>query len=197
MSFRCKNGEPHSHDTVEESRSCWNKSLVERTSATRMAPPQAGSLAYSSGDKLQQFLPMLDMVPEGYYAVRQDDEAPVCFIRLSRPSRANSKFKDCTIAQRVSGPDLDRGLIVFPPSQWNPDRRISVYDQRVVDGILLLICDYQGAAMRYADEIGKCARCNTRLTSDWRKYGIGPECVKHWPWMYEAAQIRLAEQGKS
>lgn len=178
--IRCRNGSPHTHQTVEQSRSCWN---LAYSGQSLWAVPPSGSAAYSTGEKITRFLPLIDEVPDGYYAVSEDDE--VTFIRVSRPTAKNSKWLGVTVIQRVSGPDLLRWAAIYPPSQWNPERRVQVYDRRVESALMLLIVDYQTAAFRYAEEIGKCARCNTRLTSDWRKIGIGPECVKHWPWMLE------------
>lgn len=195
MSFHCKNGTPHKHETAEESRACWNASLIERTRATRIEPqakPLAGSLAYNSGSKLLQFLPMLDQVEPGYYAVEPGDGSDITFWRLSRPTRDDSRYKNCTVIQRVSGGELERGAIIHPATQWNPSPRVEVFDSRTETAMLLLICDPRGSAYRYAKEIGKCGRCNTRLTSEWRKVGIGPECVKHWPWMLEMHAEREA-----
>lgn len=198
MSMRCRNGIPHTHETAEESRACWNSSLLERTNATRLTPtprvqthslssaPPSGSASYRGGEKILKFLPMLEQVPEGYYAVQPDTVTPLFFLRVSRPTRKDSKLLGCTVIQRVSGPDLDRGAIVHPPSDWAPEQgpRVTLYDHRVEDAVLLLVCDHMGAARRYATEIGKCARCNLRLTDvRSRHYGIGPECERHWPWM--------------
>lgn len=205
MSFHCKNGIPHKHETAEESRACWNAALIQRTQATRIQPTQprpithsvpltgAGSTAYHSGSKLLKFLPMLDQVEPGYYAVEPGDGSDLTFWRISRPTRTDAKYRDCTVIQRVSSDDLVRGAIVHPPTQWSPGRRVTVYDTRTEDAMLLVICDPRGCAFRYSQEIGKCGRCNKQLTSEWRKVGIGPECVKHWPWMLEMHNERQAQ----
>jgi hypothetical protein len=136
---------------------------------------RAGSLAYTDeSNPVHQMLALVDAVPDGYYAVRADDEAPIRFLRLSTGKR--DQYKGWRKVQTIHGPNLDIA--------WTrrPDGSMRSYKSGIEDDLLLLIANYQAAALRYAKEIGKCARCNTRLTSEWRKVGVGPECVKMPGW---------------
>jgi hypothetical protein len=38
--------------------------------------------------------------------------------------------------------------------------------------------DVKGAMALYGVEIGKCGHCGRKLTSEWRKHGIGPVCAE-------------------
>lgn len=42
--------------------------------------------------------------------------------------------------------------------------------------------DPQAAMALYGQEIGRCGHCHRKLTSEWRKRGIGPVCVKKMGW---------------
>lgn len=47
------------------------------------------------------------------------------------------------------------------------------------DVILALIAnDIEGALALYGREIGRCGRCHRKLTSEYRKLGIGPVCIE-------------------
>lgn len=146
----------------------------------------------SPTSQLQSLLPLINLIPEGYFAVQLNGDAPLHFLRLFRPkSRANPK-KNFTKIQTVSGHNLHTVCIIYP------DSRISIYSHSVVDDILLILVDYRGAALRYAQEVGRCARCNFRLTdSRSRHYGIGPECEKHWPWMISQVDSQSQQKDQS
>lgn len=132
--------------------------------------------------KLEMLKGLIDMVPDGYFAVQEYDGGHVEFIRLSTPK--GGKFKDSRKFQTLHGSGLSLKLnlaaTLWPLGQW------SVYKQGMSDKLILLCADYQGAAMRYAEKMKRCCRCNAELTdgrSRW--YCIGPECEKHWPWVIE------------
>lgn len=119
---------------------------------------------------------LLDMVPEGYYAVRGDESESYTFLRLSRPTKG--RFKGTTKVQTQHGNRLEVAWCVWPGGQ------VSSYLYTIEDAILLMISDHQWAARTYARVLGHCCRCNADLTDDRsRHYGIGPECEKYWPWM--------------
>lgn len=169
----------HAHSLSVAEASYYIQELKEQRAAIASAAKKstsAGSLSLSDdSDPVHQMLALVDGIPDGYYAVRPSDEAPLRFLRLSRGK--SGQYKDWTKVQTIHGPSLDIA--------WTrrPDGSMRAYKSGIEQDILLLIANYQSAALRYAKEIGKCARCNTRLTSDWRLVGVGPECVKHWPWV--------------
>ena len=139
-----------------------------------------------SQSKLETALPLLARVPDGYYAPFLDEKFKLNFFRLSRPKRG--KYMGCTKIQKVIGDRLEDIWMLWP------DGTISIYSNWE-DDILAIIVDYSGAARRYAKEKRKCCRCNTNLTDERsRKYGIGPECEKYWPWIIDEVDLELATQ---
>lgn len=140
---------------------------------------QTGSKSLEPQHALMQFLSLLESIPEGYYAVQPDTETPLSFLRLSRPKSKNisERWKGTTKIQTIHGPNLDIAWACWPNGQ------VRSYKHGIEDKIMLLISNFQSAALRYAREIGHCARCNLRLTDEQsRRRGVGPECIKHWPW---------------
>lgn len=167
------------------------KDLKTHTSVPQNGTPRrSGSLAVTQPSKLEMVLPLLSVVPDGYFAVQLDANSKMEFVRLSTVTHKDSLKLGYRRIQTIHGPNLDLA------AEINLDGKVREYKQ-IDDAVLLIIADYQGAALRYAKEIGKCCRCNTRLTSDWRKVGVGPECVKHWPWAVERAAAAEAERNQS
>jgi hypothetical protein len=125
---------------------------------------------------------MLKLVRPGRYAVRPDALTPYVFLRISDPK--HGKYKDSLKVQTQHGPNLSEAKFVI----W-PSGSISVYRTDVEPSLLLLIADQQGSARAYAKELGRCARCGLELTDEQsRAWGVGPECIKHWPWMRTLAE---------
>lgn len=119
---------------------------------------------------------MIDLVPDGYFAVTPDATVAPTFLRLSTPR--TGKYKGSRKVQTQHGPRLE--VEAYFPT-WGTMR---VYRQTILDHLLLLVADYQGSALRYSSIIGKCCRCNAALTDERsRYYGIGPECEKIWEWV--------------
>ena len=59
------------------------------------------------------------------------------------------------------------------------DDRYPIKNRQNRDEILSLIAAAPLEAMKlYGREIGVCGHCGKTLTSDWRKVGIGPVCIK-------------------
>ena len=59
------------------------------------------------------------------------------------------------------------------------DDRYPIKNRQNRDEILSLIAAAPLEAMKlYGREIGVCGHCGKALTSDWRKVGIGPVCIK-------------------
>lgn len=118
---------------------------------------------------------MLKAVEDGYYAVQPDSTTPHTFFRISRPKSGN--YRGQIKVQTQHGPELKMCMVV------RANDSVYVWDKSVEDQLLLVVVDQRGAAIEYAEKIGKCMRCNTELTDERsRWYGIGPECEKHWPW---------------
>lgn len=128
---------------------------------------------------------MLEMIPSGYYAVRPDTETELAFVRISRPG--HGKWKGYLKVQTQHGDQLiDR----WAWNMANPDPLTSVRswsvwrnqfpgNQSIEDLLLLVIVDHRKAGRTYAEEIGRCHRCNKDLTDERsRWYGFGPECEK-------------------
>lgn len=114
---------------------------------------------------------MLQSVPDGRYAVRQDSNHPYTFFRISRPK--TGKYSGSLKIQTQHGEDYDLMMSVWPSGS------VTVYDKRWEDDLLLVCVDPNGAGIAYGHEIGRCMRCGKELTDERsRYYGIGPECEK-------------------
>lgn len=128
-------------------------------------------------------LSMLHDVPDGYYATQQDSTRPFVFFKISRPKSGH--FKGALKIMTQHGPDYKLALVVYSGD------RIYWSNKAVEDDLLLVVVDKNGCAIAYSEKIGRCMRCNTELTDDHsRWYGIGPECVKHWPHMIDLVDDR-------
>ena len=141
----------------------------------------------TSSDKLKMFSTMLARIPEGYYAL--DLGEGLRFIRVSRPTRGD--YAGTMKVQTIHGQSLRLVWLLRRTGT------MSVYDRSfdIEAHILTLIADHKKAAWEYAKKIGKCARCNTRLTDPRsRHYGIGPECEKHWPEYIDEIDLMDAEE---
>lgn len=122
-------------------------------------------------------IPMLEALMDGYYAVQLDAADQMKFFRVSHPKKnwAAGSLK----IQSIHGEILKDVLFVWPGGERGTWRN------RSMEGDLIgLVVDPNGSAIRYAQEIGHCCRCNKQLTDDRsRWYGIGPECEKVWSHM--------------
>lgn len=176
--MRCLNGTPHEHETVAQSKLCWARRYRNQPTVQNLT--NSGSLSVTQTSKLQMIAPLLSAVPNGYFAVSLDTDSKMHFIRLSTITRKDNPKLGYRRIQTIHGPSLDLA------AEINLDGKVREYKD-VTDAIMLIVTNYQAATLRYSKEIGKCGRCNTRLTSDWRKVGVGPECIKHWPWALERA----------
>jgi hypothetical protein len=142
---------------------------------------------------LEFMLPLLAMVPDGYFAVRPDTNEPWRFFRITR--RDTKRYKNTTRIQSQGGDELYMRMIVFHDREhpiwtdpWWPQRdSLQTY--------LLLICaDYKGALMKYAELTSHCGRCAKQLTDERsRWYGIGPECEKVMSWWID--EVDASEKG--
>ena len=240
MSFICKNGAVHKHDTVAESKECWRgfyrptpvvPAVVYGTTYTRdenrlPRPPGMstwkqldyvddlkGDTAHAIGlpklkcsEYIQQCIArkkaqapaekpvdrrldllkgMIDLVPDGYYAVQLgDNEEHLDFLRIKRPKAGTRTYGGATKIQTQHGPSLDLAAVLWPSGKWQ------VFKQSVVDMMLAVVTDHHGAAQRYGKKLGRCMRCNCELTDDRsRHYGIGPECETKSGWEWAIATV--------
>lgn len=133
--------------------------------------------------KSEMIKTLIDMVPDGYFAVREQEGAPITFLRVKRP--VHGKMKGALKVQSQHGPALENRWV-----KW-PSDKVSVYrwpHHDIEEYLLLLLADWKGATRLYAEKIKKCGRCNASLTDPRsRFYLIGPECeTKHgWGWWIE------------
>jgi Family of unknown function (DUF6011) len=117
---------------------------------------------------------MIDQLEDGYYAVQPDSNTPLTFMRVSRPTYGKLKGY-VKIQTQHSDTLIDRWL--YNPAQTDPLFRVRELDRTIEPKILLLLANKRAAGRRYAHEIGKCHRCNKKLTDHRsRHYGFGPEC---------------------
>lgn len=183
---RIKCGHCHrSHSTPEEVHFC--AFGVFRTQFAAVSQPAQEAAATVAQSRLlppppKESIRMETKVPldlllnlkDGYYAARLDDTTPFKFFRVSRPK--SGRYKDTIKVQTQHGPRLEVMLVVWP------DSRVSLYDSRGQDELIVVCIDQLGTGMNYAEELKRCSRCTAELTdarSRW--YGIGPECEKHRP----------------
>ena len=136
---------------------------------------------------------LLNMVPDGYYAVHEYEGGNVDFMRISRPKK--NKYAGSIKVQTVMGSWMNVRVKSEPDAALWASGAFSVYDRsgQTEKKLMLLVADYQGARRRYAQKIGKCCRCNASLTDKRsRHYGIGPECEKYWPEVLEQVDMEDA-----
>lgn len=100
-------------------------------------------------------------VPAGYYAVASaTGHNDLDFFRIDRPTEG--KWAGRTFVKRVVGGHSDMAI----PFRLVPD----ILDRIVAAGI-------DKSNKLYADEIGRCFRCNRHLTDEIsREHGMGPHC---------------------
>jgi hypothetical protein len=132
-------------------------------------------------------LPMLDATPDGYFAVRLDDNDPYRFIRIKRPiqrKNVRTKWVGCIHVQSQHS-DLLKSILLYAPlgaRPGMPDEWLWVLRPDWERHIILALVDPMGAGLAYARELQHCCRCGKALTDiRSRHYGIGPDCEKLWP----------------
>lgn len=240
MSFICKNGVPHKHNTVAESKECWRgfyrptpvvPAVVYGTTYTRdenrlprppgmstwkqldyvddlkgdtahaitltkancstyiqqcIARNKAQPTASKPVDKRLDLLKgMIDLVPDGYYAVQLgDNEEHLDFLRIKRPKAGTRTYGGAIKFQTQHGLRLDLDAVLWPSGRWQ------IFKHTVIDMLMAVVVDHHGAAQRYAQKLNHCMRCNTELTDDRsRHYGIGPECETKFGWEWAIATV--------
>lgn len=146
-------------------------------------PPPA-AVPYALQHRTSVPLAMLDTTPDGYYAVRLDDNDSYRFFRIKRPQQrkgVRTKWVGCIHVQSQHSEDL-KSLLLYAPLEGRPDKPAEwlwVLRPDWEKYIILAMVDPMGAGHRYASEIGSCCICGKTLTDERsRHYGIGPECEK-------------------
>ena len=145
---------------------------VSQTASTPAAPPPPAPRRPKIELKVPK--PMLESVPDGYYAVQLDATKPTIFFRVSRPK--SGRFKGALKVQTQHSENYELYAVIWPSGQ------VSAYESRWQDELTILAIDYNSASISYGQKIGRCMRCNKELTDERsRWYGIGPECEQVWP----------------
>lgn len=133
---------------------------------------------------------LIDRVPDGYYAVARDNGIDIDFLRISRPvTKPGSRRRQYDGALKVQtkhSDDLVVAAVQWPKVSNTDTYNWSIYKPAVIDMLMRLVVNWQGAAQLYAQKLNQCMRCNKDLTdarSRW--YGIGPECETKpgWEWV--------------
>lgn len=114
---------------------------------------------------------LLDTVPEGRYAVRQDETKNHVFLRVSRPTKG--KFKDCLKVMTQHSETYVVAFVIYP------NETMYWFDMTIEDGLLSVVLNPQKWAREYGLVVGRCCSCGKELTDPRsRYYSIGPECEK-------------------
>lgn len=152
----------------------------KRAASHTHAPYPAGrviyaeeSVAHQAAREAPTTIPtvILDMVPEGRYALRLDEAHPWVFFRVSRPD-TQAFPKGTTKIQTQHGPNLKLCYVVWP------DGKVSWYSRAFIEELKLLLVGHQRAAIDYGRKKRKCHMCGLDLTDKTsRKYATGSDCI--------------------
>lgn len=149
------------------------------TEPTPTLPPTP---AIPPDPRLDMIKGMLDLVPDGYYAVHEYEGGHVEFIKISTPppptSHRRSKYHGTRKISTIHGSGLGKRLDV-EAALWLDSGRWSIYRKTIVNWLMLVVADHHGAGLRYGELRRCCMACNADLTdgrSRW--FRIGPECEK-------------------
>lgn len=130
-------------------------------------------------------------LPKGRYAAALNDTDYV-FVRRTVPKTGFFKGKSVIQYQMA---ERWGTCYVFEGDTGRMERYFT--SPVSVDILKLIVMDYKRAALAYARELGQCARCGIQLTDEISRANmVGPECIKHWPWMPDLA-AREREKAES
>lgn len=122
---------------------------------------------------------MLQMIQPGRYAIPNDENNELIFVRVAAPR--TGRMAGMIQVQTQHSDSWTRRLLVAPDERVIAMRRETVKGMELRDVLTAVFSDQTSAAMLYAEKEHLCARCGKKLTDDRsRWYGIGPECEKHW-----------------
>ncbi len=150
-------------------------------------------------EKKQEMIQALrDGVPDGYYAIERKG-SDISFIRITTIKNRRKKTGEIIYSQYPEGSwkiqtkhgdSLILRIVILPNGRWRYFCHSGVV-QDLLSDLMAIVANWQDATQRYASELGKCGRCSADLTdAESRRLGVGPECVKHWPWVYDLAELR-------
>ncbi len=123
---------------------------------------------------------MIAAIRPGRYAVDVGVAAQrVIFIRISHPIKGI--YKDTIKVQTQHAEKLRLDYVWWPRKGWTQEHMSA--SKKDLDKALTIACvNPLDAALLYATELNRCARCGTELTDERSRWnGIGPECEEHWP----------------
>ena len=129
-----------------------------------------------SDPKLDMLNNLIDVLPDGRYAIRRDESEAFIFLRVKRHTRG--RLNGCLTIQTQHSDKLTRAGIRWASGFWS-------WDRRLVDEMLLVCVDHKQAAYNYAKALDHCSICGKELTDERsRWYGIGPDCeTRHRSWI--------------
>ena len=117
---------------------------------------------------------LLDMVPDGRFALRLDEAHPWVFFRKSHPK--TGQFEGCTKIQTQHGPNYALCYVVWP------NGKISWYARQYMEELKFLLLVHKRAGVDYGRKMKRCQICGLELTDPRsRKYTIGPDCETRHP----------------
>lgn len=120
---------------------------------------------------------VLRMIPDGRYAVTNDDSTQTVFMRVAKRKSSGSR-PECRVVQYKSS-DVWNDL-----QRYFPDGRVigrnTVHGSTVADLLTQIMMDKAGCADRYGARFTECVNCGRELTDDKsRYYRLGSECIQN------------------
>lgn len=166
----CKTDHPSTYDVYLCSRNARNS---YRRSSITPSQQWAGTYPFVTPEA------MVLAIREGRFAVDvgKAGHQKVIFLRITKPTKG--QFKDCFKVQTQHSETLKLAAVRYPSGRWNI---LTDYKADLDLALRMIVVNPLDAAMLYATELERCARCGVELTDERsRYYCIGPECEKHWP----------------
>ncbi|AER26620.1 hypothetical protein GTE7_gp077 [Gordonia phage GTE7] len=122
---------------------------------------------------------VLNMVPDGRYAVTSDDGKQTVFMRLvtRKPTSRGSERR--LVQQKSSDKWLTRQTYSKSGHNFGINR---IHGTVIADLLTQIMMDKAGCSDRYGDRYSECVRCGRELTDDKsRYYRLGSECISYRP----------------
>lgn len=120
---------------------------------------------------------LLEMVPEGNYAVRAREGEPYVFLRITRPT--TGQYSGYTKIQTRHGDNLKLRLLIEPSGHQKLIGSPFIQNRRIDWFVKLLLGEYRTAAIAFGRYLEQCSNCGATLTdARSRHYAVGPECEK-------------------
>jgi hypothetical protein len=202
MSIKCGRGN-HTHESVQDVRACYNGQSVASAPRQYASKDQATPAQLKFLNSLRATLGLAPFTGEisKRECSRAIDDHKIDVAALPKTAAPIRRVDDGT----VNVPDVPAGHYAVASLTGNNDLdffRVDrptdgrwagrTFTKRVIGGKpnspvrgatarkaleAILAADPAKAAKRYADEIGRCSRCNRHLTDEIsRQFGMGPEC---------------------